>query len=618
MSGGSRPRVVLCNRAPRSTVRSRKGDPDPLILDYRDNDRIRLGLPDFVRSVGTIAPRILDLMELAGYLFAADRLTARGQADALMFDSWSRSFHVVAKVRDPEFWNSHSTKRSLTDLLCFMTGDREFRFEFLPGHATDPTHLFDSEEFKIAPDGRHHVMLFSGGLDSLAGAIERLNASSDVVCLVSHRSGQPSTVKTQTALIAALERKFPGRVKGYRFGTGLVNRRAISETQRTRTFLYGSIGYALANALSQKAVTFYENGITSLNFPRRQDLLNARASRTTHPKTLFLLSEFLSRVAGEPITVSNEFRWRTKAEVLEVLKARNAEELIPSAVTCSRTTMTRGDHTHCGGCFQCVDRRFAASAVGLSDVDHPGLYTLDMLSHDIADGHTRTVILDYIRLGLRFRASTVDSFYADWLTELSDSMCPGDKEEDFVDAMYQLVSRFGAQTVAALEAFARRTDVTKKPVAGSLLQIIQQQEYLKSEAERFADKLGQKLQRAIPAMFANNKPINENDFNDKVQGLIGAEAEEYRREFPATQFGLAKAIPDHDFEGFNVLVESKYVRKGTAVSKVTDEIAADMMKYPSVAYIVFAIYDPDRTIRDDQRFVADLEARRKCRVLMLR
>jgi hypothetical protein len=197
-------------------------------------------------------------------------------------------------------------------------------------------------------------------------------------------------------------------------------------------------------------------------------------------------------------------------------------------------------------------------------------------------------------------------------------MCPGDKEEAFVDAMYQLVHRFGAQTVAALEAFARRADVTKKPVPGSLLHIIQQQEYLKNEAERFADKLGQKLQRAIPAMFANNRPINENDFNDKVQGLLGAEAEEYRREFPATQFGLAKAIPDHEFQGCNVLVEAKYVRKGTAVSKLTDEIAADIVKYPSPAFIVFAIYDPDRSIRDDQRFVADIEARRKCKVVMLR
>jgi 7-cyano-7-deazaguanine synthase in queuosine biosynthesis len=398
VSGVRRPRIVFCNRASRAAIRRRKSDPEPLVLDYRDDGRIRLGLPDFVRSVGTIPPRVLDLIELAGYLFAADRLTTRGQPDALMFDSWSRNFHVAMKVRDAKFWGNEATKKKLNNLLLFMTGDREYRFDFQPGHTTDRAHLFDSEEFQITPEKPHHVMLFSGGLDSLAGAIDRLNNSNDIVCLVSHRSGQPSTAMTQIRLIEALIQRFPGRVKGYRFGTGLTNKRAVSETQRTRTFLYGSIAFALATALGQKQVSFYENGITSLNFPRRQDLLNARASRTTHPRTMFLLSEFLSHVADNPIALDNSYRWKTKADVLEVLKTHRAEDLIPSAVTCSRTTMTRGDHTHCGGCFQCVDRRFSASAVGLSDVDHSGLYTLDMLSENIADGQVKTVILDYIRL----------------------------------------------------------------------------------------------------------------------------------------------------------------------------------------------------------------------------
>jgi hypothetical protein len=181
VTGAGRPRIVFCNRASRAAIRRRKSDPEPLVLDYRDDSRIRLGLPDFVRSVGTIPPRVLDLMELAGYLFAADRLTTRGQPDALMFDSWSRSFRVVMKVRDAKFWGNDSTKGKLTELLLFMTGDREYRFDFQPGHTTDRTHLFDSEEFQITPEKPHHVMLFSGGLDSLAGAIDRLTTSSDIV-----------------------------------------------------------------------------------------------------------------------------------------------------------------------------------------------------------------------------------------------------------------------------------------------------------------------------------------------------------------------------------------------------------------------------------------------------
>jgi len=620
MTGESRPRVVFCNRAPRRTIRRRASDPEPLVLDYRDDNRVRLRLPDFVRSVGTIPARVLDLLELAGYLFAVDRLTPRGQPDALLYDSWSRRFHIVMKVRDTEFWNDDATKKKLIDLLLFVTGDREYRFEFLPGHTTDRAHLFDNEEFRITPEKPHHVMLFSGGLDSLAGAVARLNSSGDIVCLVSHRSGQPSTAMTQDRLANALAQQFPRRVRPYRFATGLTNKRAISETQRTRTFLYGSIAFALATALGQREVAFYENGITSLNFPRRQDLLNARASRTTHPKTMFLLSEFLSHVASHPIVLSNSYRWKTKADVLEVLKQYRSETLIPSTVTCSRTTMTRGDHTHCGGCFQCVDRRFAASAAGLGEVDHAGLYTLDMLSQTIADGQVRTVILDYIRLGLGFESDTVDSFYDKWLTEIADAMLPTDRdrEEIFVDKMFKFVNRFGKQTVTALETFSRNADVKKTPVEGSLLQIIQQREYLKSEPERFAQTLAEKLRRAVPAMFANNPPVNENDFNDKVQGLLQAEAAGYRREYPATQFALARVIPDHEFQNYHVLIEAKYIREGTTLSKVTDQIAADIVKYPASAYIVFAIYDPHRAIRDDVRFATDIEAQRRCMVVPLR
>ena len=119
-------------------------------------------------------------------------------------------------------------------------------------------------------------------------------------------------------------------------------------------------------------------------------------------------------------------------------------------------------------------------------------------------------------------------------------------------------------------------------------------------------------------MFAGNRPINENDFNDKIQGLLQADAEQYRREYPATQFALARVVPDHEFQHYHVLIESKYIRKGTTLSKVTDQIAADIVKYPVSAYVVFVIFDPDRVIRDDVRFASDIESRRKCKVLALR
>jgi hypothetical protein len=51
--------------------------------------------------------------------------------------------------------------------------------------------------------------------------------------------------------------------------------------------------------------------ITSLNFARRQDLLNARSTRTTHPKTIWLLQELFRDVASNEFTISTPFFWDT-------------------------------------------------------------------------------------------------------------------------------------------------------------------------------------------------------------------------------------------------------------------------------------------------------------------
>jgi len=42
-------------------------------------------------------------LELAAYIYAADRHTRRGSRDAVEFHAWSRRFRFRIKVRDVEF-----------------------------------------------------------------------------------------------------------------------------------------------------------------------------------------------------------------------------------------------------------------------------------------------------------------------------------------------------------------------------------------------------------------------------------------------------------------------------------------------------------------------------------
>ena len=170
--------VFLCNQAapPDGLKQS-----DYTVLDYRSDGIeipiMRLGLPDFVQSVNHLPDRCLDLLEIAAYVFAADRLTSRGPRDAVEYQSWSRRLQFIVKVRDYEFWSQSHVCQALEAVLRFATGDQDYKFTFQAGHATPPTNLFDSEYFSIEPDCDLSITLFSGGIDSLAGAVRILRES---------------------------------------------------------------------------------------------------------------------------------------------------------------------------------------------------------------------------------------------------------------------------------------------------------------------------------------------------------------------------------------------------------------------------------------------------------
>ena len=294
MSNGA-PVTVLCNGANGPRRRSVLTAPGMLDLNYLQgagvSPIVRIGLPDFVRDVYHLPDRVLDLLELAAYVYCADRLVRRGTKGALEYHAWARSFHFVVRVRDHKFWQQSAVLDALSRALQFMTGDREYRFTFQPGHSTPKTNLFDAEQFHLAPSDNLSVVLFSGGLDSLAGTIRRLEETGGRVCLISHQS-QPGTKQTQNSLFSALSNRYPGRLSHYRFQCNLRRARATEETQRSRAFLYTSIACAIAQTFGQNHFFVYENGITSMNFARREDLSNARATRTTHPQTIQRLEEF--------------------------------------------------------------------------------------------------------------------------------------------------------------------------------------------------------------------------------------------------------------------------------------------------------------------------------------
>ena len=616
-----RSHVMLCNGAPAKAIPAhfrRNAKQEELAYTALDpeNANLDIGLPSFVSSVYHLPDRVLDLLEIAAYVFCADRWVGRGANDAVEYDAWGRTIHYVIKVRDHAFWQKGDVTKALADALKWVTGDESHSFTFLPGHSTPATTLFDKSGIQVEAAPNAKVALFSGGIDSLTGAVQHLKQEPGPLFLVSHRSSS-IVQKTQQLILKVLQTNHATRVQSYAFKCRLKGKRAEEETQRSRSFLFSAIAYALASALQQDRFYIYENGVTSLNLPKREGMGHGRASRTTHPRTIARFEQFLTIVHGSAFSIETPFFWKTKTDVLTTLHENGGTDLLDTSVSCTRTFDNDKDRTHCGGCSQCVDRRLSAVAAGLSEQDHSGLYTKDIIKDPITDPETRTFVVDYLAQAQLFATQSADAFEKKYLYELAEieDHVRGVPKEQWLERLHGLCNRHGTQIMKAARLL---NDPVLAPKPDTLLAMLNSREYLKTPVDRLCEAVCEVLSRGLPTMFKGQKPADENDFNDKVDGLLSSHQGEFKREHPVASFARAKMVPDHlnPSEGF--LIESKYLRGATTPSKVTDGLAADMFKLPPSFFKLLVVYDPERAIADDNEFRQAFESRGSCRVLLVR
>src|SRR5262249_46190508 len=189
-------------------------------------------------------------LEIATYVYCADQATSRGgDAQVGMGAAWRRSFRFVIPVRNPNHWNSRQVLEPLCDMLSFLSED-DYAFEFEKATSSVPLNAYlelsgdEAAEFKA-----DEVGLFSGGLDSLGGAVEELSTNARRVALVSHRSSS-KIFGHQKQLVAELKARFPKRLMHVPV---LVTRHeplpVQEHTQRSRSFLYTALACVVAQLL---------------------------------------------------------------------------------------------------------------------------------------------------------------------------------------------------------------------------------------------------------------------------------------------------------------------------------------------------------------------------------
>jgi Queuosine biosynthesis protein QueC len=418
--------------------------PEALHIDVnapaRSSKRVNLHIADISGPLADNIPDVLtDMLEIAAYVYCADQFTKRGSTQ--MTDMGTKPDVIDA----------------LKETLDFLSED-EFEFDFVQARNSVPLQSYlgfaDPAAQVISPD---ELILFSGGLDSLSGAVDALVGAGKRVALVSHQ-GSKMIASKQNGLVAALrERSRPGSLFYIPVTINKGQEEAAEFTQRTRSLMFATLGLVVARMFGRNDLSFYENGVVSINLPIAEHVIGARASRTTHPRVFTDCSRLFSLLLEESFTIHNPHLWKTKSEVVRILAERQSADLIAGTFSCTRVREATKRKQHCGVCSQCVDRRFSILAARLAEHEPADNYAVDLFTGRHDPGSALTTIESYVVRAQKLATMSEQTFVATY-GQLFRAIpyLPG-PPEDNVRKIWDLHRRHGKEVISVIDAEMKRT-----------------------------------------------------------------------------------------------------------------------------------------------------------------
>lgn len=304
-------------------------------------------------------------------VWAADKLIPRRAAP----DAWTRQIGLHLPLSSS--WGRLGPR--LAELVNFLTGDE---WTLKGRKAAIDLGLAGVWPHSWQPQA---VVLFSGGLDSLVGAIDLLEAGRRLV-LVSHYDFGQLAAAQQTLATALAE--YYGAERLHHLTLRVQFPEAPELTLRSRSLLYLALGLAAAAAFGEDTpLVIPENGWVSLNPPLTLNRLGTYSTRTTHPHFLKQLTG-LWREVGLDHPLINPYQSLPKGELLAQCRNRNLlKELFPLTTSCARPVASRWRGQppgECGYCYPCLVRRAALHRLGW---DKGEAYLLDALAAPETLGH---------------------------------------------------------------------------------------------------------------------------------------------------------------------------------------------------------------------------------------
>jgi 7-cyano-7-deazaguanine synthase in queuosine biosynthesis len=334
---------------------------NPLLLSfYGPKQNLENGITKIESSIGKkLHPLVLDLYNIALVTYVCDTQFWRPDIEP-------RDIAIVMTVSNKDKWDN--VRQHLEAMLRFLTGD-SFTFHFVQGAQAK-----ENFDFRVLED--KSIVLFSGGLDSLAG-VKWLVDRNEPFMLISHPA-MALIDKTQDILVQELRKILERNIEWHQIRATAKRKKGLrgkEMSQRSRSFLYLTLASIFALSRGAKKIYIFENGVLALNIPLSQARINEN-TRTVHPSFIRRYVELIQTLFGTSLFVENPFLQMTKAEVIQRLDCDEFRDLVKITISCSqlgRLKYIKGinlkEIRHCGVCFPCIIRRLSMHNAGLWNHD---------------------------------------------------------------------------------------------------------------------------------------------------------------------------------------------------------------------------------------------------------
>ncbi|NLO38894.1 MAG: hypothetical protein GX115_05420 [Ruminiclostridium sp.] len=312
-----------------------------------------LSLPRELRRYRIVPPiSAIDFAAFAISIVAADKLVSRSDSP----DGWTRMIDLTIFLSEPEKWKP--IKITIEKMLKFLTGDFwTLSFQLAEAPAIQPRY----EPLKRENDC---VCLLSGGVDSLAGAIDLLSEKRSPLFVSQIITGDGER-----------QRNFANRFGEHNHCQWSIGKlRGTEGSTRARSIAFFAFALLASSAISTSGniaeIVVPENGFISLNVPLDSNRIGSLSTKTTHPVYMTLLQEIWDAL-GINAKLILPYKFKTKGEVLKECKDRQLlEELVFASNSCGK--FRRHGLRHCGVCVPCLVRRAAFLEAGLQDTTEKG------------------------------------------------------------------------------------------------------------------------------------------------------------------------------------------------------------------------------------------------------